>query len=255
MTHPLRWLALVALERPEMPALERMAVWHEEHFGDASQPVAAGSTDKLLTFTVGDFTAAATLVTRPIPPSQLEGPAATAWYWPEAAAALREHRAHILVTLVDEGGRAIEKAAALTRLTAAIAATAPSAGVFWGPGRLVHAPQAFIDQAVQMRADNLPLFLWVDFRIEQCGEGGVRLFTTGLEALGQNELEVRHYEGSPQELLDSAYNVAHYVLEQRKVIRDGDTIGLTERVQVTARRGASMLGGELEVLELQFENE
>lgn len=253
MTHPLRWLALVALERPEMPAFDRVVAWHAKRFPDAPQPVLSGSTDKLLTFTIGDYTAAATLVTRPIPWSQLEGPCATAWYWPGAAAALRDHPAHLLVALVDEGGTAVKKSACLTRLTAALAAAGPNAGVFWGPGRLVHATGAFIDQAVQMRDDNWPLFLWIDFRIERAANETVQLYTTGLEALGLSELEASDFQGSPQDLLDHAYNIAHYLLDQRKLIRDGDTIGLTDEVQVTARRGPSMLGGELEVLRLEFE--
>jgi hypothetical protein len=252
VTHALRWLSLVALEQPEMPAFEAVAAWHREHFPEAPPLVAAGSTERLMTFTVGDFTAAATLVPRSIPQSQLEGPAATAWYWPEAAAALAKHQAHILVTLVDEGGPAVKKAEALTRLSAAMAGTAPSVGVFWGPGRLVHPPQAFIDQAAQRRDGDWPLFLWIDFRIEQQNDGSWRLYTTGLEALGQNEIEVPRYEGPPQELLDFSYNIAHYMLDQRKLIRDGDTIGLTDEVQVIAHRGTSMLGGDLEVLQLEF---
>jgi hypothetical protein len=202
---------------------------------------------------VGDFTAAATLVPRPIPWTQLEGPAATAWYWPEATGTLRHHPAHLLVALVDEGGRAVEKAITLTRLTTALVAASPGLGVFWGPGRLVHSPAAFVEQALQMREDNLPLFLWVDFRIEETADGSVRLYTTGLAALGQTELEASGYGGEPQELLNYAYNIAHYQIDKRKVIRDGDTIGLTDEVQVTAHRGTSMLGGELEVLQLQFE--
>ncbi len=253
MSHPLRWLALVALERPETPSFARIAAWHQEHFPHAPQPVVAGSTDKLLTLTIGDFTGAVTLVPRPIPASQLEGPTATAWYWPDAAEALRGHEAHLLVTLIDEGGSAVKKSAALTRLTAAIAAVAPSVGIFWGPGRLVHSPDAFIDQALQMRDDNLPLFLWIDFRLEQSDDRSYRLYTTGLEALGQNELEVSHYEGAPQELLDLAYNIAHYLLDQRKVVNDGDTIGVTDQLQVIARRGPSMLGGDMEVIRLELE--
>ncbi len=230
-----------------------MAAWHAEHYPEAPQPQPSGSTDKLLTMTLGEFTAAVTLVPRPIPWSQLEGPCATAWYWSEAEGALRPHAAHLLVTLIDEGGRAIDKAAALTRLTAALAATAPSMGVFWGPGRLVHPPAAFIEQAADVREKNWPLFLWIDFRIEPMDDGSLRLFTTGLEALGETELEVPRYSGNAQNLLDFVYNIAHYVLSRRKKINDGDTIGLTDEVQVTARRGPSMLGGEGESLQLSFE--
>ncbi|HYO23647.1 MAG TPA: DUF4261 domain-containing protein [Lacipirellulaceae bacterium] len=250
--HPLRWLALVALHKATLPSFEEVAAWYAGHYLQAPPLRASGGTENLLTLTVGEFTAAATLVPRPIPPGQLEGPAETAWYWPQAAAELSRQAAHVLVTLVDEGGRNTDKALALTRLTAAVAATAPSVGVLWGPGRLVHPPGAFIDQTATASVHSLPLFLWVDFRVEQI-EAGVRLFTTGLEALGASELEVPHYEGDPQELLRFVYNIAHYQLDRRKVISEGDSIGVTDHVQATAHRGPSMLGGDLEVIRLDFE--
>jgi hypothetical protein len=255
VTHPLKWLALVALRDAELPRLERMAEWYGSHFSGTAAPRLASGTENLLALTIGPYTAAVTLVPRPIPWSQLEGPADTAWYWPEAAAQLRDHSAHLLVTLIDEGGTAIEKAMALTRLTAAAAATAPSVGVFWGPGRLVHPVNAFLEQAEDIRADNLPLFLWVDFRVEPVEGGGWRAYTTGLEALGQSEIEVGRFEESPQALIGYLYNLAHYLLERKQVIRDGDTIGLAENVSVTVQRGPSMLGGEMEVLQLSFDAE
>ena len=43
------------------------------------------------------------------------------------------------------------------------------------------------------------------------------------------------------------------MLDMRKVLDDGDTIGVTEQVQVVAHRGPSMLGGEMEVIRLDFE--
>ena len=254
MSHPLKWLSLIAVERPELPAFESAAAWYAEHFPTAPRPIAAGSTDKLLTLTLGDFTAAATLVPRPIPWSQLEGMCeAAAWHWPTATDAMQNHAAHLLVTLVDEAGRAIEKAAALTRITASLSATAPAVGVVWGPGRLVHAAAAFVDQAMQMSDVDLPLFLWIDFRIEPIEDGDVRLYTTGLEALGASELEVDRFTGPPQQLLELAYNIAHYQLTQRKAIRDGETIGVSEQFQATVRRGPSKLDAELEVIHLEFE--
>lgn len=250
--HPLRWMSLVALNRTELPSFDEIAESYALQDPDAPPLTPAGATENLRTFTIGDFTAAATLVPRSIPWSQLEGPAETAWYWPRAVAELRGHTAHILLTLIDEGGRSVDKALALTRLTAAVTATASSVGVFWGPGRLVHSPDGFLDQATQAHPRNLPLFLWVDFRVEET-DNGLRLFTTGLEALGGNELEVENYPGEPQQLLEFVYNVAHYQLDRNRIINDGDTIGLTDEVRVTARRTPSMLGGDLEVLRLDFE--
>jgi hypothetical protein len=253
MNHPLRWMTLVPLAHAELPTFERISAWYAEHYPQAPPLMAAGATEHLRTVTLGDYTAAATLVPRPIPAAQLEGPAATAWYWPEAAEQLRRQAAHVLVTLVDESGQAVDKAMHLTRLSAAIAATAPSVGVFWGPGRLVHPPAAFIEQAAEMSTNNLPLFLWIDFRVEPLDDGALRLYTTGLEALGGAEIETPHFAGSRQELVGHAYNVAHYQLDRRKTIRDGDTIGLADNVQVTARRGPSMLGGKMEVIRLEFD--
>jgi hypothetical protein len=251
-THPLRWLSLVALTKPQMPSFEAIAASSKKLFPAAEPPVAAGATASMLTLSLGGFTAAITLVPRPIPAAQVEALAATAWYWPTAADELSRQSAHLLVTLVDEGGQAVEKARRLTQLTAAAADASTSIGVLWGPGRLIHPPAAFIDQAVQMRSDDLPLFLWIDFRIERMEDGSLQLYTTGLESLGQSELEAANFRGEPQQLLDFAYNIAHYLLAQSKVIRDGDTIGLTDEVQVTARRGPSMLDADLEVLKLEF---
>ncbi len=254
MDNPLRWLALIMLEEAELPEFEAVARYIAENYNDAPTMTAAGATDNLITCTIGEYTAAITLVPNPIPWSQLEGPCATAWFWPTAEEALRDHQAHLLVTLVDEGGKEVPKSTALTQLVAGLAAEVRTCGVFWGPGRLVHPPQAFLDQALQLAADDLPLFLWVDFRVERTDSGGTRLYTTGLEALGYTELEVVEFHGEPQTLLEYSYNIAHYQLNQAKEINEGDTIGLTDEIQVVAHRSPSMFDESLEVVALEFQS-
>lgn len=253
MQNPLRWLALVMLEEPGLPAFDEVADFVGKNFADAPAMTGAGSTENMFTCTLGEYTAAATLVPRPVPWSQLEGPCATAWYWPTAAEALRSHAAHLLVTLIDEGSKPVEKSTCLTQLTAGLVGCSRSLGVFWGPGRLVHPAQAFIDQAVQSTLADLPLFLWIDFRIERT-DAGTRLYTTGLEALGQTELEALDFPGQPQQLLEHAYNIAHYQLCQGKQIKEGDTIGLTDEVQLVAHRRGSMFDDKLDVLQLEFQH-
>jgi hypothetical protein len=253
MQNPLRWLSLVMLEQPRLPAFEEVADFVAKNFDDAPPMAVAGFTENMFTCTLGEDTAAATLVPRPIPWSQLEGPCATAWYWPTAAEEVRDHQAHLLVTLIDEGGKPVQKSERLTQLVAGLLEGSRSPGVFWGPGRLVHPKQAFIEQAVQSTPSNLPLFLWIDFRIER-SDAGTRLYTTGLEALGIEELEATDFQGEPQLLLEHAYNIAHYLLHQGKRVNDGDTIGLTDEVLALARRGTSMFDEELEVLRLEFQS-
>ncbi len=251
MDNPLRWLALVLLGQPQLPAFDALSGALAQHFNDT--PQAAGSTDKLLTLTLGDDTAAITLVDRPVPWSQLKGPCATAWYWPEAAEVLRPHQAHLLVTLVDEGGQTLEKSTLLTKLVTAAVQHTPACGVFWGPGRLVHPVPAFVDQAVQLTEEDLPLFLWVDFRVERLAADSLRLYTTGLEALGYTELEIAHFSGEAQQMLTFAYNIAHYQITQPKPINTGDTLGLTDQLQAVVHRQPSMFNAEMEVIALEFE--
>lgn len=253
MDNPLRWLALVMLNEPRMPGFDEMAQFIADRFADPPELAQAGSTENMFTCSIGEYTAAATLVPNPVPWSQLEGPCATAWYWPAAAEALQGNSAHLVVTLIDEAGKPIDKALALTQLVAGLTSSPQAVGVFWGPGRLVHPGQAFIEQAVQSTAADLPLFLWIDFRVERTDTGATRLYTTGLEALGYSELEVPEFPGEPQQLLEFAYNVAHYQLAEKKQINDGDTIGLTDEVQVVARRQGSMFDESLEVVRLDFQ--
>ena len=254
MDNPLRWLALVMLEEPVLPTFDEVAQFVGQSFSDPPTMTVAGSTENMFTCTIGEYTAAATLVPRPVPWSQLEGPCATAWYWPAAAESLRDHTAHLLVTLIDEGGKSVEKSETLTQLVAGLVGTSRALGVFWGPGRLVHPAEPFIAQAVQSTAADLPLFLWIDFRVEGTDAGSTRLYTTGLAALDATELEVADFPGEPQHLLEFAYNIAHYQLCQNKPINDGDTIGLTDEVQVVAHRGGSMFDKEMEVVQLEFQN-
>lgn len=253
-----RWIALIPLAEATLPGFAEVERAFRELFPDTPQPQSPGGTERMLTCSLDETAASATLIDRPIPASQLGGPCAAAWYWPEAAAALDNHAAHMMLTMVDEGGSAVERALAFTRWTAAVTAASEALGVFWGPSRTIHKSGDFIDQAVQSGPHSLPLYLWIDFRIEPVanhagGEDFLRLYTTGLETLGQSEIEVGNFTGPPQTLLESAYNVAHYLLDRKQVVNDGDTIGLSDEVQLTARRGPSMLGGEMEVIRLEWD--
>lgn len=254
MNNPLRWLSLVLLDEPRLPEFEEVSRFIGEMFIDAPEMRVAGSTDNLFTCTIGEYTAAVTLVPRPVPWSQLEGPCATAWYWPTATEALKDHKAHLLVALVDEGSKSIAKSTALTQLVCGLIGTTATQGVFWGPGRLVHPPQAFLDQAQQMSPRDLPLFLWVDFRVEREPDGLCRLYTTGLEALGKTEIEIREFQGEPQVMLEYAYNVAHYLVTKQKQINEGDTVGITDEVQAVVHLARSMFDENMEVVRLEFQS-
>ncbi|MEM6331432.1 MAG: DUF4261 domain-containing protein [Planctomycetota bacterium] len=255
------WLALIALSQEQLPSGQAIAEQLAERFPGAADFTATSETTGAVTFTYAPPGCAAvvgncTVVDRPIPWERLEGPCATAWYWPEAAGALRGHAAHLFVTLMDDAKDPIDAAMGLTRITTAIAAAAPAVGLMWGPSMQVHKPADFAGVAGRMTRDDLPLHLWIDFRVSQrdpAEGGGFCLFTTGLGALGHREFEVPSYAGEPNNLAGAVYNITHYVLEKGPILKDGEAVGLPGGGQVNVSIGPSMIDGQQEVISLAFE--
>lgn len=246
------WLAMVALEDEQLPATNDLAQFLRSRWPEEPEIAEVSQKGNVVTFRVGKAAAALTLIPLPIAAPYLTGPCACAWYWPEAAEEMENHQAHIMVMLLDETHDAVGKSMLLTRLVAAIADQSNSLGIFWGPAHLVHSPKALLDTCQEMSRDNMPLYLWIDFRIEREDDGRLRLFTTGLEAFGHQELEVTGYEGQVVSLREAVYNVAHYILEGKKRVEDGHVMGLADQTEITVRHLPSMLDESKPVTRLEF---
>lgn len=247
------WLALVALSEPYLPSAEKLIECIENTWPNSPVPQLVSTTEGMITFECGEAIIGCTLIPEPISAEQLEGPCSTAWYWPDAASAFQNHSAHLLITLVSEKRNTIDKSTRLTEMVTAAALDSRASGIFWGQSAMVHEPMSFYDQATQMAADNLPLYLWVDFRLQESETGQFSLFTTGLEAFGNMEIEIANYNGDPQTLMNHVYNLAHYQLEKQADLKDGDTISLTDEVQATISYQKSMLDDEKEVVSLTID--
>ncbi len=205
-----------------------------------------------LIFPLGDGKAAVALMPAPIPWSNLEGPCAAAWWWPEATERMRTHASHLLLALTGESGDAVRRALELTHLTAAAIAHVETAGVYWGGGRLVHEPKVFVVQARGAGLDRLPLHLWIDFRVETGDDGTLRLFTTGMQAFGKMEIEIPRSRRTAAELYQFARSIADYILARGAEVRDGHTVGRWEEEKVPATHAPSMWDPTMPVLRLDF---
>lgn len=253
MSNQTPWLALVALSEEQAPTAASVAAHLAERFPEAAPLVATSETERGVTFTYGQATGNFTLVDRPIPWPQIEGPCEVAWYWPEAADVMRSHRSHLFLTLLDNAKDPINRAMNLTRLTTALAAATPAVGLVWGPSSQVHKPADFAKLAAKMTKEDLPLHLWIDFRVVQENDGTFGLFTTGMQALGHREFEVPRFLGDPQELAGAVYNVTHYVLDNGPILKDGEAVGLPDEKQVNVRIEPSQIDPSQEVIRLDFE--
>jgi hypothetical protein len=235
-------IAMVALNSPRLPEPSRILATLQERCPDCPVPGDMTQKEGTLIFHLDDLMAAATLIPAPIPWSDLEGPCATAWWWPEATEQMSAHKDHVIVALMGASGSPVERHILLTQLVAAIAANADAAGIYWGAGTVVHEPIAFQEQSAELSPDNLAPHLWVDMRLEQNEDGSLRYFTTGMESFGCLEIEIDRSRRQPQEILDFCYGIVSYVLTSGATIRDGETIGRSAKEKIKVYHKPSMWG-------------
>jgi hypothetical protein len=125
-------------------------------------------------------------------------------------------------------------------------------GIYWPEATLVHYPQVFVQMAEKFTTPDVPpLYLLVDFRIGRNRDGTFAMFTTGLAALGQMEVEIPKIAMNPAELREWAMNIGHYLLENGMKVKDGDTIGMSATQQIRIRHKPSMFGKQVLVRQFQ----
>lgn len=245
-------LAMVALNGASLPPEQEIFEYLEQTWPSSPTITDVTRKDDAVTFSVSDGVGFFALVSAPIPWDDLEGPCATAWYWPDACEKLKGHKAHAVVSLSSTSLEPVEQALLLTKLLASVAATTDSAGIYWGAGTVVHSPEMFLDQSSGIALEYLPLMLWIDFRLQEEADGTFTMFTTGLEAFGLMEIEAVRVKGDSEGLYGLVYDVAHYLLENGPIVKDGDTIGGSEAEHIEVRYEPSMWDNSRKVYRLVF---
>jgi hypothetical protein len=245
-------LAMVALDTPSFPPTEPLLDRLQATAGLTVDRASVQTKENGIVFSIGSEIAAVALVPAPIPWSNLEGPCATAWWWPEATERMKPHTSHILVALGGDAGPLVLRYTILTYLTAAVAAQTDAVGVYWLAGTLVHDPQVFLEQVQGLVADHLPLHLWIDFRLESTDDGRHRLFTTGMRAFHQDEIEIPPSDRPPADMLELAQSVAQYILRTNPEIGEENTVGRSADEKIRAVYAPSMLDPKITVLKLEF---
>ena len=245
-------LAMVTLNTPSLPTPAEILGKFEDLSGVTIDPESVNAKDEAMVFTLGKDHAAVSLMPAPIPWSNLEGPCATAWWWPEATERMKSHNSHVIVALVGDKGNPIHLRVMLTHLTASVLLHTDAAGVYWGDGTLVHEPKSFIEESKNASPDDPPLHLWIDFRVEQNEDGSCRLFTTGMKSFDQMEIEIPRSRRRPSEVLDFGHAVASYIITSNPNVEDGHTIGRSETEKIKIKHAPSMWDSKTTVLRLDF---
>jgi Domain of unknown function (DUF4261) len=219
---------------------------------DLSPAINFSTGNGTLAFDIGLTQVVLGMMPAPIPWSDLEGPCATSILWPDAAASVKAHTAHIIVTVSGELAP-IKLSNILTQVTASVLhATQTALGVYWGNATLLVPKEIFIDFAVDILPKGPPIHIWVDFRIGRDEAGNTSGFTTGMASLGHMEFETQSSPESPSELRERFLTLCGYVLENGPVIRDGNTVGANADEKICVVFADPSFGCKNKVMRLEY---
>lgn len=204
------------------------------------------SIDRFLLFSVDGMEAVLALIPSPVPRREAEEAAVCNYLWPNASKVVRNHKAHLSITVLGPDASLMDRGLLLVKLASSCCLQLPAAGIFTGPA--VYQAGLYRNLASVIKDGRLPVFNWVWMGLYKT-EHGCGGYTYGLELFGKDEIEVVNTAAKPDRLRSFLGAVASYVLEEHVVLQDGDTIGFSggEHLPVTLSPGAALSGNTLKI--------
>ncbi len=182
----------------------------------------------------------------PIPAGDIEGAAQYAYNWQTALEDTKEHKSHLIVTLMPGGQDQIKRFRIFTNVLSSILRTTNSIGVYKGNQSLLIQKEDYLSEADTMSDDYLPLNLWIYFglRTSDKGKSG---YTYGLKEFKKSEMEVVNSSKSLEDIRGFLFNISHYVLDYDVIFKDGQTCGVSEeeKIKISMSKGEFVDGDTL----------
>ena len=197
------------------------------------------NSDDAVVMRVGNMMLIVTLFHGHIPDNEAEINAENNYMWPEAVEAAKAHKAHIMVAVLGEEEKLLERGKLFTKAMAVCCKQKYATGVY--TSGVVFEPRFYEGLADMMKEDELPIFNWIWFGLYR-SEGGLNGYTYGMDVFGKEEMEVLNADAEPEELRDFLASLASYVLACDVTLQDGETIGFAadDKHAITRSPGVSL---------------
>ena len=182
------------------------------------------NSDDAVVMQVGNMMLIVTLFHGHIPDNEAEINAENNYMWPEAVEVAKAHKAHIVVAVLGEEEKLLERGKLFTKAMAVCCKQKYTTGVY--TSGVVFEPRFYEGLANMLKKDELPIFNWVWFGLYR-SEGGLNGYTYGMDVFGKEEMEVLNTDAEPEELRDFLASLASYVLACDVTLQDGETIGFS----------------------------
>ena len=197
------------------------------------------NSDDAVVMRVGNMMLIVTLFHGHIPDNEAEINAENNYMWPEAVEVAKAHKAHIMVAVLGEEEKLLERGKLFTKAMAVCCKQKYAIGVY--TSGVVFEPRFYEGLANMLKKDELPIFNWVWFGLYR-SEGGLNGYTYGMDVFGKEEMEVLNTDAEPEELRDFLASLASYVLACDVTLQDGETIGFSadDKHTITRSPGVSL---------------
>jgi Domain of unknown function (DUF4261) len=228
-------LSFVAVAEPKLPDSQRFRASLQERLGDTRLD-GIEADEQVILLRIRGGTVGVGLVERPLPKGEIEHICKWAWYWRSACDAMASHKAHLIVTLL---GTDLHKVAAALLQTKVIAALMDSNAIasYWGTS--LQSKDAFLKQSARSSPENLPVWLWVNFRMTNDKETGWTISTRDMDSFGLYEIESRDVKIEGLKLFSMISGMSEYLIKKGPVIKDGETIGDSPAENIRVRHAPS----------------
>ena len=191
------------------------------------------NSDDAVVMRVGGMMLIVTLFHGHIPNNEAEINAENNYMWPEAVEVAKAHKAHIMVAVLGEEEKLLERGKLFTKVMAVCCKQKYATGVY--TSGVVFEPRFYEGLADMIKEDELPIFNWVWFGLYR-SEGGLNGYTYGMDVFGKEEMEVLNTDAEPADLRDFLASLASYVLACDVTLQDGETIGFSADDKHTINR-------------------
>ncbi|TWT89590.1 hypothetical protein [Stieleria varia] len=240
------------MNEPVFPSAGEIADALRDRYKGSLNPTVLVDSENGIGHSFGNTMGVVQFLDFPIPAWDLAPRCETAYWWPEAAAALSDHTCHLIVQLIQDLDDRIPKVLLLTRYLAEIVKRTTSVGVYWGEG-LLRSAESFLDLESTVAPTTLAPELWVDFQIHPNDAGVEQFYTYGMNILGRLEIEVDRFSLPREAMLTYARGLAKKVLEQDLVLAYDSWIDGPDGKPIRVTHGDTFLPCDGRVCKLQME--
>lgn len=199
----------------------------------------AHSKDDSFIFSVGDFMCALAVMPKPIPNGEAELRARANYYCPDAADIAKAHRAHLMVTVMNQAeGTETECMTLYSKIIATCLGQDNATGVY--TSGTVFSAEFYRSVCEQyLREDGIPLMVWVFVGMGQ-NENGNQLYTVGMNKFDKEEMEILNSKLDMKTLHTSLLSMCSHIITSGLTLKDGETVGFSAEQKWVITRSKSV---------------